>query len=393
MIFTFFPSFTSTRPGASSVPASIFPSITVSAPAAMALEMSPASLMPPSAMQGTPCRWATSAHSITAESCGTPLPATRRVMQIEPGPTPILSPSAPAAIKSAAPSPVAIFPAITSTWRQTGSALSSFNISMQIAEWPCAISITSTSQPVWTRARARCRSPFLTPTAAPTKRRPFVSKLATWLSVSFTISDSVTSPTRSPSVPTMGMFDVRCLRISSRASSRERLRFLLHTRRSIGVIRVPTKALSSAKTRSFLVMMPRSFRVESSMTMRLRTPFFRPGHERPATASFFVDVGAIVRGSSIMRDWARFTLRTISHCSSTEQKRCRMPIPPSRAIAIAVACSHTVSMLLATIGMLSVTLRDSFVLVDTSFRERTSERRGTRSTSSYVKPNRNFFST
>jgi len=41
-----------TSPGASSVPAKRFPSITVEAPAAIALVMSPEYLMPPSAISG-----------------------------------------------------------------------------------------------------------------------------------------------------------------------------------------------------------------------------------------------------------------------------------------------------------------------------------------------------
>ena len=45
-----------TSPGLSSVPASIEPSMTLSAPAASALAMSPEEVMPPSAITGTPCR-------------------------------------------------------------------------------------------------------------------------------------------------------------------------------------------------------------------------------------------------------------------------------------------------------------------------------------------------
>src|SRR5208283_4815376 len=50
-----------------------------------------------------------------AVSCGTPTPATMRVVQIEPGPMPTLIPSAPASISALAPSAVAILPAITAT--------------------------------------------------------------------------------------------------------------------------------------------------------------------------------------------------------------------------------------------------------------------------------------
>jgi hypothetical protein len=48
---------------------------------------------------------------MTACNCGTPTPATTRVVQIEPGPMPTLMQSAPAAISAAAPSAVAMLPA------------------------------------------------------------------------------------------------------------------------------------------------------------------------------------------------------------------------------------------------------------------------------------------
>ena len=46
--------------------------------------------------------------------CGTPTPATMRVVQIEPGPIPTLTASAPASTKAKAAAPVAILPPITS---------------------------------------------------------------------------------------------------------------------------------------------------------------------------------------------------------------------------------------------------------------------------------------
>ena len=58
--------------------------------------------------------WGT-ALSITAVSCGTPTPATTRVVQIEPGPMPTLIESAPASISARVASAVATLPAITCT--------------------------------------------------------------------------------------------------------------------------------------------------------------------------------------------------------------------------------------------------------------------------------------
>ena len=106
-------------PGASSVPASSEPTITVDAPAASALAMSPLVRMPPSAITGTPLLAAAAAAAMIAVSCGTPTPATIRVVQIEPGPMPTLIASAPASISALAASAVATLPA--TTWTELDS--------------------------------------------------------------------------------------------------------------------------------------------------------------------------------------------------------------------------------------------------------------------------------
>ena len=79
----------------------------------MAFAISPENLIPPSAMTGIfflPIALTTFA---IAEICGTPTPVTILVVQIDPGPIPTFIASAPALIKSKAPSPVATFPPMT----------------------------------------------------------------------------------------------------------------------------------------------------------------------------------------------------------------------------------------------------------------------------------------
>ena len=83
-------------------------------PAARAFVMSPELRMPPSEITGMSWSRATLTLSITAVSCGTPEPVTTLVMHIEPEPTPTLTASTPALMRSFAPSPVATFPAISS---------------------------------------------------------------------------------------------------------------------------------------------------------------------------------------------------------------------------------------------------------------------------------------
>ena len=89
--------------------------MTESAPATMALAMSPEYWRPPSAMTGTPAGLHAWAAAWTAVTCGAPTPVTMRVVQIEPGPTPTLTASAPASTNAWAPSRVATLPPMTWT--------------------------------------------------------------------------------------------------------------------------------------------------------------------------------------------------------------------------------------------------------------------------------------
>src|SRR3972149_1191974 len=105
-------------PGLSSVPANTDPIMTAEAPAARALVMSPEYLIPPSAMRGIFFFEAAAAHFMIADTWGTPTPAITRVVQIDPGPTPTFTQSAPALMIASAPSPVATFPAMSWTSRK-----------------------------------------------------------------------------------------------------------------------------------------------------------------------------------------------------------------------------------------------------------------------------------
>ena len=77
--------------------------MTQSAPAAMALATSPLNLMPPSAMQVIPASRQARLASTTAVIWGMPAPVTMRVVQMEPGPMPTFTASAPASARSLAP--------------------------------------------------------------------------------------------------------------------------------------------------------------------------------------------------------------------------------------------------------------------------------------------------
>src|SRR6185369_8335835 len=191
-------------PGLSSQPASSEPSMTVSAPATIALAMSPEYCMPPSPMTGTTAWRQTSAASMIAETWGTPTPATTRVVQMDPGPTPTFTASAPASTIAWAPARVATLPPMTST--SGTSAFRRATMSSTLRLWPWAESTTRASTPASTRARARLYDSSPTPTAPATRSRPAGSFVewgyCTLLAKSFT----VISPTSRPDPSTMGSF-------------------------------------------------------------------------------------------------------------------------------------------------------------------------------------------
>ena len=141
-------------PGASVVPAKALPSITVSPPHISASAMAPCRLMPPSAMSGTSSPSARR-HSTMACNCGTPKLVVRRVVQPPPGPMPTFTALAPRSARKRAPSAVATLPAMTST---TGNRFrTSVSARSITTEWPCAMSITSTSTPARINSAARSR--------------------------------------------------------------------------------------------------------------------------------------------------------------------------------------------------------------------------------------------
>ncbi len=201
------PSSRNDSPGLSSVPASMDPIITLDAPAASAFTMSPEYLMPPSAMTGTSP--APSTASNTAVSCGTPTPVTTRVVQIEPGPTPTFTASTPRSTSAALPraSPRCRRSSCTSGNASRTRAVASSTPSL----WPCAVSITSTSTPASTSARARSRKspPRRSPPrraaghAGPCSPSGYWRRL--WMSL------TVISPRSIPSASTTGSFSIAML--------------------------------------------------------------------------------------------------------------------------------------------------------------------------------------
>ena len=141
-----------------------------------------------------------------AESWGTPTPATTRVVQMEPGPIPTFTASAPFSTSILAASPVAILPTTISI--PGNDALASRSFSTTPLECPWAVSITMASAPALTKACIRSSVSDVTPTPAATRRRPLSSLQAIGLSLALVISLYVMSPTRRLSLSTTGSFSI-----------------------------------------------------------------------------------------------------------------------------------------------------------------------------------------
>ena len=105
--------------------------------------------MPPSAMTGTSCGAAARAHSAIAVIIGTPMPATTRVVQIEPAPMPTLTASTPSSISASVASAVATLPATRSTFGNCAAD----------AARPCRARPASGRARCRRRARRRSRRP------------------------------------------------------------------------------------------------------------------------------------------------------------------------------------------------------------------------------------------
>ena len=336
--------------------------------------------MPPSAMIGTPASFAGTAASMMAVICGAPTPATTRVVQMEPGPIPTFTASAPASIMAFAAARVARLPPITST-RSPNSFFTLDTISSTPLLWACAVSTMSTSTPASVSAPARDHESAPVPMPAPTSSLPDASFEESGYCSVFTKSLTVIRPTSLPASSTMGSFSTLLELSRFRASFLDTP--LLATTRGMAVITSATvRDMSGSKRMSRLVQMPT--RVPSLSTTG--RPEIRYRAQRASTSPIVMS-GLQVIGSVTIPDSERFTSSTCWAWSSMERLRCNTPIPPCRAIAIAMRASVTVSIAAEISGIFKRILRVNCDDVSTSLGI-ISDASGSRRTSSKVKPTR-----
>ena len=218
-------------------------------------------------------------------------------------------------------------------------------ISITPREWPCAVSTTSTSAPAATSACARSTASGPTPTAAPTRSRPCGSFVACGNSTRFWMSLTVIRPLSTPSrvddrqlldpVPVqelLGLVERRADRrgdeVVARSSASETGCATFRSKRRSRFVRMPTSRPSSS--------------VIGTPEMWYRSI--------SSSASETSACGGSVTGSTIIPDSERLTLSTSATCASIDRLRWMMPIPPSRASAIAMRASVTVSIAAETTG-------------------------------------------
>ena len=364
-------------PGDSSQPASSEPSITVSAPAAIALAMSPEYCMPPSAITGTPAGRQATAASMIAVTCGTPTPATTRVVQIEPGPTPTLTASAPASTSAFAPA--------------HGGDVAADDVDRDCRleprdhlEHPALVPVRGVDDDHVDAGVDQRHGPLVRVLAdADRGADPQPARPRPWSRGNFLALGEVLDGDQ------------------ARAAGRRRRRSAAS--RPCAAAAAPARRLAvtptGAVTSGIAVMTSRTSRAESARSAcpgwsrcragrrrRRRPARRRSGTGRTARRRVaIVSSGAQVIGLVIMPASDRLTMSTWSAWSSIERLRCSTPMPPWRAIAIAIRASVTVSIALDSSGVCSEIDRDRRVAVTASL-GKTSDAAGSRSTSSKVNP-------
>ena len=330
------------------MPASIEPIITLDAPAASAFTMSPEYLMPPSAITGTSP--APSTASKTAVSCGTPTPVTTRVVQIEPGPTPTFTASTPRSDERRAP---VARGDVAGDELQSGSARARPpSPGARLREWPCAVSMMSTSTPASTSAARARFEVAAAPIAAATRRRPMlvlvrVRKLAALVNV----LDRDQTAQHALRVHDGQLLDAvlaeNLLGLVERRAHRRGDEILLRHR----VVQRPVEAALELQ----IAIGDDADELARRVHDRHARDLEARSSARPPRAA--MRSGESVIGLRIIPLSERFTRSTSAACRSIDMFLWITPIPPARAIAIAISDSVTVSIAAETSGTLSVILR------------------------------------
>ncbi len=293
---------------------------------------------------------------------------------MEPGPTPTFTPSTPASISAFVADAVATLPAMISSSGKVFLARATDSITISECPWDVSTTTTSTAVSIRLSILSRVSSP--TPTAAPTRKRPKSSLQAFGYFLIFSISLMVMRPTSLPLSSTTRSFSMRRSCIIAFESSRVIPVFAVA--RFSWVITDPTVwSRLVSNLRSLLVIMPTRLSPLTTGTPEILYWFMI------SRTSWIFRSGSMVMGLTIMPLSDFLTFLTSSACRSMLMFLWINPIPPCRAMVMAVSASVTVSMAAETTGILSRTLRDNRVCTLTSVGN-TADRSGIRMRSSNV---------
>ena len=282
--------------------------------------------MPPSAISGTPVSRAACAQASTAESCGTPTPATSLVVQAKPGPMPTLIASAPAAARSRTPSAVATLPAITSACGTPLQLAHRLQRRLRVAVGDVE------HERVGVGGEQRLGALQVAAAHADRRRHaqaPLAVTGGVRIARSCSRSRSVTMPATCPSASASGSFSMRCRCSSARASAA-----LIPggpvTRRSRGVMCPPRRRLVAG------AHVPRgedprraALAVDDEQARYAPAPRFGPRLVEARAGQDSVRV----------RDHGprqRLTRADLGDLGLDRQEAVEDPEPPSRAMAIAI---------------------------------------------------------
>ncbi len=180
-------------------------------------------------------------------------------------------------------------------------------MSMTPADWPLAVSTTSTSTPASRSASARCQASPKKPMAAPTRRRPWSSLVASGYFSLLSKSLTVIRPASLPSASISGSFSTRCF---------AKIAMTSFAPMPTGAVTRPSLVMTSF-TSVVVRSKPETNRMSRLVTMPTRRPSVsttgRPEMRNcahSASTSSIVASGVVVIGSVIMPDSLRLTRST-----------------------------------------------------------------------------------
>mmetsp|Transcript_4665 Transcript_4665/g.13029 ORF Transcript_4665/g.13029 Transcript_4665/m.13029 type:complete len:298 (+) Transcript_4665:120-1013(+) len=267
---------------------------------------------------------------------------------MEPMPMPTRNPSTPQSMRCFACRRVTTLP--PTTCRSGNCDFIQRMISCWNVLSPWLLSTTIASTPAATRACTRSRSPGRVPTAAATRRLPLASLVAKGNSACFMMSVRATSATIRPPFVTIGSFpNLESAKIwlavgkSTPSSATVTWANFFITMFTIVDPRSSTKSVS----RRVISPSSREPMWPSSVTGKPVKPQRR---RRSSNSTRFI-VGLMQIGSRMKPLLYFFTFMTSFACASMLMLLWITPMPPWRAIAMAIRCSVTVSMGLETIGV------------------------------------------